>query len=160
MILRSSARRGDLPERQDNSGKESVMQSITYEIPIRTISEANRRGHWAIFKKLHDAQKLLASQFTKNVLGLLPKGDRRRSLNAVINIHLVRASPRKLDSDNLQSSMKYIRDSVADVLNPGHRPGMADGTDRLKWTYSQRPSGKDEPCVEVTLSWPKESRHE
>ena len=124
--------------------------STTFTIPIRTISEANARGHWAKNLKLHDAQKFLARTLTKNALDELPVDHELRQRNTPINILMVRLAPRKLDDDNCVSSMKCIRDSIADVLVPGKRPGMADGGGRLAWTYNQRKAKKY--GVEVTLS--------
>jgi len=43
-----------------------------------------------------------------------------------------------LDDDNLPSSLKWIRDAVAEEVFPGLRPGQADGKEGLTWAYAQR----------------------
>lgn len=69
---------------------------------------------------------------------------------AGLTITLTRIAPRKLDGDNLQRSLKAIRDGVADVLR------IDDGNERLGWRYEQRPAVKGESkyAVRVALETP------
>ena len=86
-------------------------------IPIKTVSEANAREHYmtkATRAKRHRAASFMA-------LHTRPK-----------TITLTRVGVRKLDSDNLQSSLKATRDGIADWL------GEDDGSDSLTWVYKQR----------------------
>ena len=79
-------------------------------------------------------------------LALLPYAHELRALAAlggVIRVELVRVSPRKLDSDNLQGALKAVRDGVADAL------GLDDGSARYRWEYSQL---KGQPSVSVTIA--------
>ncbi len=48
-------------------------------------------------------------------------------------------SPRFLDvGDNLPSSMKYVRDALAELINPGTKAGQGDGNDSgITWDYDQ-----------------------
>lgn len=59
-------------------------------------------------------------------------------------VKLIRQSPRKLDTDNLPVSMKYIRDAIADHLIPGLAPGRADDDQRLNWQYEQTTAKKSD----------------
>src|SRR5271168_12674 len=52
-------------------------------------------------------------------------------------ITLKRCGKRKMDSDNVVTAFKHIRDEVADYLIPNLRPGQADGDPRIEWVYSQ-----------------------
>jgi hypothetical protein len=53
------------------------------------------------------------------------------------HIVLTRIGKKKLDSDNLPMSMKWVRDAVADQLIPGLLPGRADDDSRITWDYAQ-----------------------
>lgn len=55
-------------------------------------------------------------------------------------ITMIRYGPRLLDSDNLQTAFKSIRDKIADLLIPGLAKGQADGDPRLIWRYDQQKS--------------------
>lgn len=53
-------------------------------------------------------------------------------------VGLIRIGPRALDGDNLQASMKFIRDAIAEVYgvdDAEHRGGIA-------WTYNQMRLGQ------------------
>jgi hypothetical protein len=52
--------------------------------------------------------------------------------NVPLAITLTRVAPRPLDTDNLSSAFKAIRDGVADALT------VDDGDPRLAWVYQQR----------------------
>jgi hypothetical protein len=97
-------------------------------VPVRTISEANSREHWAKAKKRHDLQKKWVKVFFEKEEPYIP-------LPCVIK--LTRIGQRELDSDNLPVSMKYIRDAIADQIFPRLAPGQADNDPRLSWEYDQ-----------------------
>ena len=59
-----------------------------------------------------------------------------------LTITLVRCGPRTLDTDNLASSLKAVRDGVADWL------GVDDGSVHIDWVYSQH-RGEYAVLVEV-----------
>ncbi len=121
---------------------------IKYTIHVRTISEANIRSHWAKNYRLHQSQGLLASIETKRALDL---EDAFLWPDSQITITMTRVGGNKMDGDNLQGALKYIRDGIAGALAPGLPPGRADGLDRFTWKYSQRKGKRSEPKIEVTL---------
>lgn len=97
-------------------------------IPIRTMSEMNRRDHWAAKDRRRKAQ--MVAVFTEmNLAG-------GWQLNNVAGrCVLTRYGPRKLDTDNLAASFKFIRDEIA------FRVGVDDGDERWEWEYKQEISG-------------------
>lgn len=102
--------------------------NICLELPIETISEANTKEHWARKARRVKMQRSDTHNFcraTQGALKLVPESK--------LKIQLIRLAPKKLDSDNLVSSFKAIRDGVADWLK------IDDGSDRIEWLYSQEP---------------------
>lgn len=102
---------------------------ITCHLPIKTVSEANRRDHWAVKAKRAKSQRHTAAM-------LVP----RFSLPCVVTI--VRIGPKELDDDNLSGSCKAVRDGIADRL------GVQDNDPRVVWKYGQK---RGEYGVEITL---------
>jgi hypothetical protein len=105
-----------------------MQTSICIELPIETISEANTKEHWArkarrVKMQRSDTHNLCRA--SRGILNLIPESK--------LTIKLVRLAPKKLDSDNLVSSFKAIRDGIADWLK------INDGSDRIEWLYSQEP---------------------
>lgn len=96
---------------------------LEFEIPIRTRSETNIREHWRARHRRRKEQRNLAALFTRQWLDEPIPGPYR--------ITLIRLAPRKLDSDNLASSAKAIRDGIADAL------GIDDGDEAHRWEYEQ-----------------------
>lgn len=97
---------------------------MKYEIPVRLVSGANLREHWAVKSKRSRLHRADAAICTRAALtgGFL-------HLPATITIE--RVGKRKLDSDNLAISAKAVRDGIADAL------GIDDGDPRLDWQYRQ-----------------------
>jgi hypothetical protein len=62
-----------------------------------------------------------------------------------LTIVLTRIAPRKLDTDNLASGFKAVRDGIAEWL------GIDDGDSRLDWQYRQRNGGVKVYRVEVEI---------
>jgi len=92
------------------------------------VSEANNRDHWTVKRKrriLHDCI-IRKYWWVKN-----PK------IKFPCIVILSRVAMRKLDNDNLQTALKGIRDTVADLLLPGLPRGRADGDPRILWEYGQ-----------------------
>lgn len=92
-------------------------------LPIKTVSEANQREHWAKKAKRAKMQRSVTGKAVGAVLGELPP--------APIVIKLIRYGKRKLDSDNLARSFKAVRDGIADAL------GLDDGDEAIRWHYAQ-----------------------
>lgn len=117
-------------------------------VPVKTVSESNTRGHWAVRARRVKGQRGAAKALTQ---AALPGGP----LPARLKIVLTRIAPGELDKgDNLNSSLKAVRDGVADAL------GIDDGDVRLSWTYRQRRPFYDEPryLVHVVIIGKSEER--
>lgn len=99
-------------------------RSTSVLLPIRINSEANGRDHWRVKAKRTKAQRSLAA--------LLMALHQPSAPVPPLTITLTRIAPRDLDSDNLASGFKAVRDGVADWL------GVDDGDKRLTWLYGQR----------------------
>lgn len=94
------------------------------EIPIHTVSEANQREHWAPKAKRVAHQRAIARLMTQQHASALPRYP--------LVVTLTRVAPRPLDSDdNLNGSMKAIRDGIADAM------GIKDNDPRVSWRYAQ-----------------------
>ncbi len=112
-------------------------------IPVRTWSEANQRGHWGKRARRAKKQREAAGLLVRTARCALPNsGD--------VTIMLTRIAPRALDTDNLASGLKAVRDGVADAL------GVDDGSARIEWRYSQerRKPGEYAVLVEIHFSGP------
>jgi len=104
-------------------------KKYTWVSNIITISESNTSEHWTIKSKRHKSQqffiKLAYQQRTHNEVSLPCK------------IKMTRLATRLLDFDNLVSSLKWIRDQLADCIIPNLPKGRADGDPRIEWEYYQ-----------------------
>ena len=98
---------------------------IEVEIPIKTVSEANMREHWG---SKHGRQIL---QGNAVVYGLFQYRKEIEQFRLPLAISFTRIGKRELDSDNLQSAFKKIRDKVASILL------VNDGDKRITWDYKQ-----------------------
>ena len=108
---------------------------IRVEVPIRTVSEMNVRGHWA--PRAQRAKR--HRQTTRWAL----RTTSRPALPCTVT--LTRIAPRELDGDNLQASFKATRDGVADWLN------VDDRDPRVVWRYAQRRGERKRYAVEVRI---------
>lgn len=117
------------------------MPLIELWLPIQTVSEANRREHWAARARRAKAQRsavLLALRCQQVEVATYRKAP-------MVRVLLVRTGPRKLDDDNLRGALKAVRDGVADWR------GVDDGHASWDWVYGQE-QGK--PGVRVMLGLP------
>jgi len=109
------------------------MRSISntdFMLPIRTVSEMNDRGHWgARVRRKHLQQAEVAAAMQNNLKG------RKVQLPCVVK--LTRVGVRRMDGDNAQSSLKFVRDAIAQKL------GADDGSDLIKWEYAQIHGAKE-----------------
>lgn len=97
---------------------------VEVEVAVRTASEANAGGALR--------GKLARKTAVKDAVGAaLPALGERFPLPA--RVTLTRASGGRLDSDNLQTALKVVRDQVAAWL------GVDDADPRVRWVYRQRP---------------------
>lgn len=108
-------------------------------IPVKTVSEANVKEHWATRAKRAASQRKTAYDVVVAEYGQ----NAAESITGPIVVKIVRVGKRRLDCDNLARSNKAIRDGIADAL------GVDDGDERMRYHYGQR-VGK-EYCVEVAI---------
>jgi hypothetical protein len=100
---------------------------ISYIIPVKTVSEANLRCHWAVKARRAKNQRAIGMMITRNALAIY---DFKPSLG--LRIKLIRLGTRKLDTGNVAVSMKAVQDGVCDAL------GIDDGNDaQAIWQYGQ-----------------------
>ncbi len=99
---------------------------IQFVIPIRTVSPANLRVHWCMRARRAKDHRSAAGLVMRSKLTREPIGD------GPICVTLTRCAPRSLDSDNLATSCKGVRDGIADGL------GIDDGDERITWVYKQQ----------------------
>lgn len=115
---------------------------IVAEHPMSLPSCANLAEHWRTKAKRAKAHRLAGRIVTLDRAGSvrlpLTKGQ-------MATITLTRIAARKLDSDNVASAFKAVRDGVADAL------GVDDGSPRLEWRYAQE-KGAPRVRIEVEIT--------
>lgn len=89
-------------------------------LPLLIKSEANGRDHWAAKARRVKSHRQEALAIPKALLCEPP-----------CVVTLTRIAPRSLDTDNLQSGFKALRDGIADRL------GVDDKDPRVRWEYQQ-----------------------
>lgn len=141
----------------------------TIEIPLATVSEANRASHeqWT---KRHKRAKAQNETVIAHMLAARASWDHLRLPLVVV---LVRHGVGTLDDGNLGAALKYVQDAVTDSLGlylpkgEGPRPhnqrapGLAkprathyDDRDRLSWHYAQRKCQRGHERVDVRFYQP------
>lgn len=95
------------------------MSKFSTTIPLRLESVANIREHWSGKAKRTKAHRQAA-------IALMMRGV---TLPCVVEI--IRIGPKPLDTDNLLSACKGLRDGIADRL------GVDDADERVTWRYGQ-----------------------
>lgn len=136
---------------------------VEWNLPIRTISEANTREHHfaKTRKKRKEDQKYWINwAFVQDIV------QKKKELPPKIFVHLTRIAPRTLDYDNLVSSFKHIRDYIAACVHPeaivvairnGKRyknPGHCDRGNSITWDYSQQKGEPKEYAVRIRIFHP------
>jgi hypothetical protein len=110
----------------------------TFFVAVKTKSELNNREHWRHTQRRAKSQRhaaMVETMAAMRATGVEPE------FPAIV--HMVRVGIRRLDGDNLQGSLKHVRDGIADAL------GVDDGDEsRVLWEYEQK-TGK---VVGVTVS--------
>lgn len=98
----------------------------SFTLPLRVVSEANQREHWASRAKRVKCQRqaIAFAWYAAN----LP---RNRKPEKVI---LTRLAPRRLDSDGNVAGFKACRDEVAALC------GFDDRDESVSWLYAQEPA--------------------
>lgn len=100
-------------------------RTISFWIPIRTVSGANSREHWGA--KARRVKKERGATFGHGFSAL--HGVSHADVDAV---SFVRHSPLRLDGDNLTSALKAVRDEVAAILQTDDGPDVP-----IRWLYSE-----------------------
>ncbi len=111
---------------------ETELPIATVVVPVRTVSEANRHEHWRYRQKraqLHNFAVWSHLNMRRIALG--------KQVAMPVHVHITRIAPRKLDTDNLAGSQKFVRDAVAKFL------GVDDGNEAMvTWSYGQEQAKK------------------
>lgn len=112
---------------------------ISLNIPVKLVSEANMREHWAVKNKRKKLQQMVVAYA---LAGL------KRDIPAFpVHVTITRVGVRKLDSDNLAGSAKGVRDMIANIL------GCDDGDEsRVTWEYRQRRGVPKEYSMDLTIA--------
>jgi hypothetical protein len=106
------------------------------ELELKTVSEANARGHWRAGAARHAEQRevvraVLCERFGAPPLFTLVDARGWTRPNP-ITIAITRLAPGELDADdNLPGALKYVKDEVAAWF------GVTDRDRRLSWRYAQ-----------------------
>lgn len=97
---------------------------VVVDLPLRVVSEANRRGHWA--------GKARRAKQARGLATMMLKAHGPLVWAFPVAVILTRIAPCALDDDNLRAALKATRDGVADWL------GVDDRDPRVRWLYDQR----------------------
>lgn len=111
---------------------------ISLSIPVKLVSEANMREHWAIKRKRNKQHQMTV---TYALAGL------KRDIPAFpVRVIMTRVGVRKLDPDNLAGSFKHVQDGIAKVL------GCDDGDEtKVTWEYRQRKGVPKEYSMDLII---------
>lgn len=97
--------------------------TATFTMPLRVVSEANAREHWATKARRVKRQRAFIA------LVWAAQGHPRN--RKPVSVTLTRLAPRTLDSDNLAGAFKAVRDEVALLC------GFDDADPACTWLYGQ-----------------------
>ncbi len=89
-------------------------------LSMRTVTESNTGGYWLKKSKRAESQRTVVCMA---MLGMI----RRDRLALPMRIQFTRYGPKTLDSDNIFSAFKHVRDGVADAF------GVDDKSDLYEW---------------------------
>ncbi len=121
------------------------MNNVIWELPLRTVSEANKSEHWTISSRRHRQQQW----FIRALYGV--EGS-KITLPCVCT--MIRLSSRLLDEeDNLRMAFKWIKDEIGACLFPDQvhsykkksgatatNKGHCDSSPLITWKYGQEKS--------------------
>lgn len=129
------------------------MIKISFELPIKTVSEANCSQHWSKKSRRHRQQQFF-------VRSMFNRSSQEISLPCAVK--LVRIAQRDLDGDNLISAFKWIRDEVSECLCPESKnyyldkkgkerklKGRQDSNPLITWIYDQEKDKKTGIRIEI-----------
>lgn len=107
---------------QPNPTNVSVL-GVSVTLALYTTTESNTGGHYMGKAKRAKAQQTVVREALRRMGALLPP--------LPVRVVMTRIGRKLLDSDNLPSSTKHIRDSIADVY------GVDDADPRYDWQVEQ-----------------------
>lgn len=111
---------------------------ISVTLPIRTVSEANVQEHWGT------KARRVKQQRRDVYLGLHNFKRQRPAHPCRHRVTLTRIGSQVMDSDNLQRSLKAVRDEVAVFIR------FDDGSHMIEWLYAQE---KGDYAVRIQIEW-------
>ena len=109
---------------------------LTARAEMRLPSLANMRKHWRAMLGIRKAQRATGVLLARKAFGPFSAPGFGAHGTFLIAVTLTRVGARKLDSDNLASAFKHVRDGVAEYV------GVDDGDERWTWNYAQRSGSK------------------
>lgn len=120
-------------------------------LPIKLANEANSSEHYTKSGKRHRMQKFLITSAMKKHATY---GKKEYLQSPPYAVFLTRGAPIQIDSDNLQSAFKWIRDAIAEELLNCKTAGRADGTDDIGWFYWQEKTKTADEFIEIRIYQP------
>lgn len=109
-----------------------------FEIPVKLVSEANsHRQFWYRAKRAKEQREKSALATRTALSGL--------AFRLPLIVVITRVSPRELDSDNVTSSAKHVRDGIADAL------GVDDRDGRVIWRVTQERGAPKQYAARVLI---------
>lgn len=120
-----------------------MTKTTIFQIPAKTVSEANSSEHWVKKANRHKMQKWMIRKAFK---------DGGFDFKLPLEITMIRIAPRMLDShDNLPCSMKFLSDQLASEITGVKQAGRADDCKEITWKYSQKKGRVREYAVEIII---------
>lgn len=130
------------------------MTKVSWQIPLKTVSESNVREHWHKRAQRHTLQQMIVRSLFVKVLEPIP---------LPCTVKMIRLSNKRIDSDNLQMAFKWVRDQLGECLIPEERKfyidkkgktrelkGRCDDNPMIKWEYDQEKSKEIGIRIEIS----------
>ena len=124
---------------EERGPRRPLAAPVRVEIPLRTVSESNTRGHWSARAKRSKNARGLAQIVLRSALGVRP-------IDLPLTVRITRISPRGLDDDNLRGALKAVRDGIADYL------AIDDRSPLVTWDYAQERGPKRTHLVRIEIA--------
>lgn len=127
-----------------------MSEALCMTLPLRTKSLTNMREHrMARWRRGAKEREAVAALWRAGTHPGWRSGCAGRQLlpNERASVMIERIAPRRLDSDNLTSALKAVRDEIAAQL------GVDDGSARVAWLYGQTRGLPGQYQVVVTVSF-------
>jgi hypothetical protein len=110
---------------------------IGFDLPIQLVSEINMHEHWAVRHRRKKAQQMQ--------VGMLVPAHLVKKLPRPLDVVFTRHGGRKMDSDNIHTCTKHVRDELARIL------GVNDGDDSaVRWFTVWKPGPLTGMSIELS----------